>query len=68
MDLDACTRHLDVVDEESEELLTLVEVEPVDADSRSLGEIGDSSLQAVVGRQLLSLGDLTIPPLDGHLI
>ena len=46
MDLDACTRHLDVVDEESEELLTLVEVEPVDAGSRSLGEVGDASLQA----------------------
>ncbi len=57
MDLDLPAGDAHVVHDKAQELLALPEVEFVDADSGSTGEVVDSVLQAVLGGQLLALGD-----------
>jgi hypothetical protein len=46
-----------MVDDKAQELLALMETELVDADGRSVGEVADSLLEAVVERELLALAD-----------
>jgi hypothetical protein len=47
----------DVVHDQAQELLALLEVEFVDACGCSVGEVGDSLLEAVLRGEFLTLGD-----------
>jgi hypothetical protein len=57
VDLDLPAGDAHVVHDKAQELLTLLEVEFVDAGGCSLGELSNSVVEAVVGGELLALGD-----------
>ena len=57
VDLDLPAGDAHVVDDKAQQLLALLEVELVDADGCSAGEVADSLLEAVVDGELLALGD-----------
>jgi hypothetical protein len=57
VDLDLPAGDAHVVDNEAQQLLTLLEAELVEAVSGPAGELTDALAEAVVGGQLLALGD-----------
>ena len=57
LDLDLPAGDADVLDDETHELLAFVEAEFVDAGCGTLGEVGHSAAELVVGGELVALGD-----------
>lgn len=57
MDLDLPAGDAHFVDDESEELLALLEGEFVEAAGGAAGEVGDALPESVIGCEFLALGD-----------
>ena len=57
MELDVPALDADVFEHETQQLLTALEVEGVDAVQGALGEVGDAGAQPVVGGDLALAGD-----------
>ena len=57
MDLHPPAGDAHVIDNETQQLLAVLEVELVDAEGCSASEVADSLLEAVIECQLLALGD-----------
>ena len=57
MELDVPALDADVFEHETQQLLTALEVEGVDAVQGALGEVGDAGAQPVAGGELALAGD-----------